>query len=105
MDPNITAFPVTLSALMPSDGTAAGFKLTIQGTMCSECANGYSNFYESPYSTCPHLLTTTQPPLSYLAAKPRWFGEAFRYSYVENITTGPVPRAENVPNSCGCTVD
>jgi hypothetical protein len=105
VDPNTTTFPVSLTANMPSDGKVAVCEVNIQGTMCSECANGWSDYSEQPYSSCPNITITTTNPSSYIAAKPRWYGDPIiqRYSTTQNI--GPISQIMNVPNSCGCTVN
>lgn len=59
---------------MPSDGKPAYCEVNIQGTSCSECANGRSNPSEVPNASCPNVTVTTTVPWSYIAAKPRWQG-------------------------------
>jgi len=102
IDPNITAFPINLTANMPTDGRPSYCEVNMQGTMCSECANYWSDPLESPYSSCPAVPVTTT---GYVAAKPRWQGTPIIQSYSATRYIYPISRVQNVVNSCGCTVN
>ena len=96
------SFPVSVVAKIPSK-YVWGCEVNIQGTECSECANGYSDPRESTGNCGAYVYTTS--PLTYRAAKPRWQSfTGFGTSNISTATTNIADRMPNVPNSCGCTV-
>ncbi len=104
VDPNITSFPVTLTANMPNDNRPAVVEVNIQGTMCSECANTYGDPQEQPYMNCINALVGTNPT-TYRAARPRWLTGARLQNYVTNTVLDKATPITNVPNTCGCVVN
>lgn len=105
VDPAVTPFPITITALAPNNGKPYTVGITMQGEVCSECANGRSDPSETPYGACgPSATNTTTNPWTQLAAIPRWNGNGSFSSYhaTESIgVLGPIP---NVHNSCAYCV-
>jgi hypothetical protein len=107
IDPNVSAFPVEIDVLEPSDGTLGYYEVNIVGQECSECANGYeAQIEDMGYGNCPSGMTDPNLPGAHIAAKPRWRGTNFfrQYQAITDITSPEIYRIPNVPYSCGCPV-
>lgn len=101
-DPSTMSFPVTIAAKIPSK-YVWGCEVNIQGTQCSECANGYGDPTESTGNCGAYVYTTS--PLTYRSAIPRWQSfTGFGTTNISTAVTNKADRIPNFPNSCVCTV-
>jgi len=105
INPSTTTFPIQITANIPNQAsTPFEVEVNFVGDECSTCANGASNFSETPYGVCQPVINTTTTPWTTMAAKPRFKKDVRFSSYVATINVGTVGQILNVPNTCGCLV-
>lgn len=102
-DPTLNTWPITINCYVPSSGQFDCY-LNIQGTECSECANGYGD-PQDVGNLCNAYTYVGNPP-TYQGAKPQW-EDNYVYTYpFTSIDLSHPRRFTNVEGSCsnGCII-